>query len=38
MQEYPMTFEEFTSRFSTEEQCREYLVELRWPNGFRCPN
>lgn len=32
-----MTFEEFTSRFSTEEQCREYLIELKWPRGFRCP-
>ena len=32
-----MTFEEFTSRFSNEEQCREYLIQLRWPNGFRCP-
>jgi hypothetical protein len=29
-----MTFGEFTSRFSTDEQCREYLIELRWPNGF----
>jgi hypothetical protein len=37
MQEYPMAFEEFTSLFSTGEQCREYLIELRWPNGFRCP-
>ncbi|MDR0637782.1 MAG: transposase [Spirochaetaceae bacterium] len=32
-----MTFEEFTSRFSNEEQCREYLIQLRWPHGFSCP-
>jgi len=32
-----MTFNEFTSRFSTEEQCRAYLKELRWPSGFVCP-
>jgi len=32
-----MTFREFTSRFSTEEQCRDYLYELRWPEGFVCP-
>ena len=32
-----MTFEEFTSRFSTEEQCRDYLYRLRWPNGYECP-
>jgi transposase-like protein len=32
-----MTFDEFVTRFSTEEQCREYLFQLRWPNGFVCP-
>ena len=37
MKEYPMTFQEFIKRFSTEEQCREYLFELRFPNGFTCP-
>jgi len=37
MKEYPMTFREFIKRFSTEEQCREYLFELRFPNGFICP-
>lgn len=37
MREYPMTFEEFVKRFSTEEQCRDYLFQLRWPNGFKCP-
>jgi transposase-like protein/Zn ribbon nucleic-acid-binding protein len=37
MKEYPMTFEEFTTRFATEEQCREYLYQLRFSNGFICP-
>ena len=32
-----MTFDEFTKQFSTEEQCRNYLYRLRWPNGFACP-
>lgn len=32
-----MTFEEFTTRFTTEEQCREYLYQLRFPEGFVCP-
>lgn len=32
-----MTFDEFVSSFSTEEQCRDYLVKLRWPDGFTCP-
>jgi transposase-like protein len=26
----------FLARFGTDEQCRAYLVEARWPEGFRC--
>jgi transposase-like protein len=37
MEDYPRTIAEFESRFSTEAGCREYLVRLRWPDGFRCP-
>lgn len=37
MEEYPRTLTEFETRFSTEEECRDYLVRLRWPEGFRCP-
>lgn len=37
MKEYPMTFREFITRFSTEEQCREYLFSLRFGDGFVCP-
>lgn len=37
MKEYPMTFDEFIKRFMTEEQCRDYLYQLRWPVGFVCP-
>jgi len=37
MKEYPMTFREFIKQFSTEEQCRDYLFSLRFPNGFACP-
>ena len=37
MEDYPRTIAEFESRFSTEGGCREYLVRLRWPGGFRCP-
>lgn len=33
----PTNLHEFTSRFSTEEACAEYLFELRWPKGFVCP-
>jgi len=27
---------EFEERFSTEEACRNYLYQLRWPEGFVC--
>jgi len=37
MEDYPKTLLEFEDRFSTEENCRGYLVQLRWPDGFRCP-
>jgi transposase-like protein len=32
-----MTFDEFIKRFLTEEQCENYLYELRWEKGFVCP-
>ena len=35
MDDYPRTIEEFEERFATEERCWEYLVKLRWPDGFR---
>jgi transposase-like protein len=34
---FPLTIMEFQERFATEEACRDYLVECRWPEGFRCP-
>lgn len=37
MEDYPRNLVEFEARFSTEAACREYLVRLRWPEGFRCP-
>lgn len=27
----------FQRKFGTEEQCYEYLIAKRWPNGFVCP-
>lgn len=32
-----MSLIEFQKHFGTEEQCREYLFEKRWPQGFVCP-
>lgn len=37
MEDYPKTLSEFEERFSTEDSCRDYLFQLRWPNGFQCP-
>jgi len=34
--EYPKKQMEFEKRFATEEQCREYLFQLRYPKGFKC--
>ena len=35
--DYPKTQVEFDERFATEEACRAYLAQLRWPDGFVCP-
>ena len=37
MEDYPETLMEFERRFSSEDACREYLFQLRWPDGFVCP-
>jgi transposase-like protein len=37
MEDYPKTLMDLEKRFSTEEACRDYLFELRWPSGFCCP-
>jgi transposase-like protein len=34
---YPRTILELEERFATEDACREYLMQLRWPDGFVCP-
>ena len=37
VEDYPRTILELERRFATDEACREYLFQLRWPNGFVCP-
>ena len=37
MQYEEMTFKEFVERFQTEQNCREYMFNIRWPNGYECP-
>lgn len=38
MENYPKTIFELEKSFSTEQACREYLYQLRWPEGFICPH
>jgi transposase-like protein len=35
-EDLPQDFLAFNARFGTDEQCREYLLQARWPDGFRC--
>lgn len=37
MDGYPTTMLEFEEWFSSEADCRAYLYEIRWPDGFVCP-
>ena len=37
MEDYPKTLAEFETRFSSEDACRAYLMQLRWPEGIACP-
>jgi transposase-like protein len=32
-----MNLPELIERFGSEDKCHEYLEELRWPDGVRCP-
>jgi transposase-like protein len=35
--EYPDTIREFFHMFPDEKACLKYLIDLRWPTGYRCP-
>ena len=35
--DFPRSAVEFEERFRSEEACYAYLVDQRWPEGFRCP-
>jgi transposase-like protein len=37
MEQYPKTLLEFEKQFASDEACREYIYQLRWPEGFICP-
>lgn len=34
---YPKNFQEFLFQFRTEEDCWNYIFDIRWPSGFICP-
>jgi hypothetical protein len=36
VEDYPRSELELERRFSTDEACRDYLMKLRWTDGFRC--
>jgi len=33
-----MSLLEFQDRFGTEEACQQYLIQMRFPEGFQCPH
>lgn len=35
--DYPGTYRQFVEMFPDNAACSEYLMALRWPNGFVCP-
>jgi Transposase zinc-ribbon domain len=35
--DYPRNLGDFYRRFPDDAACFRYLVETRWPDGFRCP-
>ena len=37
MVDYPKTVTEFHQRFGAEVACRNYLEQIRWPEGPQCP-
>lgn len=36
-EKYPKDFQEFLHQFRTDDDCWNYLFEMRWPNGYQCP-
>ena len=35
---YPKNLLAFRDQFQSEDACRDYLMQLRWPQGVTCPN
>jgi transposase-like protein len=37
-EDYPEDFEQFITKFATDQDCYDYILSLRWPQGFVCPS
>ena len=37
-EDFPCSEVEFENRFNTEQACRDYLFNMKWPDGFQCRN
>lgn len=37
VENYPKDFQEFLTQFKSEDDCWDYIFELRWPDGYTCP-
>lgn len=37
MADFPLSLMAFQQRFADEAACADYLISIRWPEGFRCP-
>ena len=37
LEDYPRNLLDLEKRFATNQDCLEYLVKIRWPDGFQCP-
>lgn len=35
--DFPHSLPEFVRRFPNDEACIQYLIQVRWPKGFTCP-
>ena len=36
IEKYPKNFQEFLAQFPDENACWQYLIEMRWPEGYVC--
>src|SRR5215469_6099643 len=37
-EKYPKHFQEFLIQFPDEKSCWQYLIDIRWPDGYVCSN